>query len=46
MVPCSDERRMWAIESTIADTEHIGQIMKSAADTIRGQPRRDNLVGR
>jgi len=45
MVPCSDERRMCAIESAIAEKENVGQIMKSAADTIRGQPRRDNLVG-
>lgn len=41
-----DETRMWAIESTIADKENIGQIIESAADTIMGQLKKDKLIGR
>jgi hypothetical protein len=45
MFHATDERRMWAIESTIADKEHVGQIIESAADTIVSQLRKDRLVG-
>jgi hypothetical protein len=41
-----DETRMWAIESTIADKENVGQIIEAAADTIMGQLKKDNLIGR
>jgi len=41
-----DETRMWAIEFTIADKENVGQIIENAADTIVGQLKRDNLLGR
>jgi hypothetical protein len=41
-----DETRMWAIESMISDKETIGQIIESAADTIMGQLKKDQLIGR
>ncbi len=41
-----DETRMWAIESTISDKENVGQIIEAAADTIMGQLKNDNLIGR
>ncbi len=41
-----DETRMWAIESTIADKQNVGQIIESAADTIMGQLKKDKLIGR
>lgn len=41
-----DETRMWAIESTIADKENVGQIIEAAADTIMGQLKKDTLIGR
>ena len=41
-----DETRMWAIESTIADKENVGQIIESAADTIMDQLKKDNLIDR
>ncbi len=46
MIPFSDERRMWAIESTIAGKEKIGQIIESAANTITTQLGKDGLIGR
>ena len=42
----ADETRMWAIESTIADKENVGQIIESAADTIMGQLKKDRLIGK
>ena len=42
----ADEVRMWAIESTIADKENVGQIIESAADTIMGQLKKDRLIGK
>jgi hypothetical protein len=45
MFSSADERRMWAIESTIADKENVGQIIEAAADTILGQLKKDNLIG-
>ncbi len=42
----ADEMRMWAIESTIADKENVGQIIESAADTIMGQLKKDRLIGK
>jgi hypothetical protein len=41
-----DETRMWAIESTIANKQNVGQIIEAAADTIMGQLQKDNLIGR
>jgi hypothetical protein len=41
-----DETRIWAIESTIADKENVGQIIESAADTIIAQLKKDHLIGR
>ena len=41
-----DETRMWAIESTIADKENVGQIIEAAADTIMTQLKKDKLIGR
>ncbi len=46
MFSAADEKRMWAIESTIANKEHVGQIIESAADIIMSQLRKDNLIGR
>ena len=46
MFDAADERRMWAIESTISDKENIGQVIESAADTIMGQLKKDNMIGR
>lgn len=46
MFDAADERRMWAIESTISDKENIGQVIESAADTIVGQLKKDNMIGR
>ncbi len=46
MIPCADERRMCAIESTIADRENIGWIIESAANTIMAQLRQDRLNDR
>jgi len=46
MIPFSDERRMWAIESMIADKEIVGWIIANAADTIMGQLRKVRLIGR
>jgi hypothetical protein len=34
MIPFSDDRRTWAIESTIAGKEKIGWIIESAANAI------------
>ena len=45
MFSAADETRMWAIESTIADKENIGQMIDDAADTIISQLRKDKLVG-
>ncbi len=44
MFSAADERRMWAIESTIANKENVGQIIESAADTIMDQLKKDNLI--
>lgn len=41
----ADERRMWAIASTIATKDNVNQIIESAADTIVSQLRKDNLIG-
>ena len=46
MIPFSDERRTWAIESTIADEENVGQIIANAADIIMAQLGKDGLIGR
>ncbi len=46
MFSAADEKRRWAIESTIANKEHVGQIIESAADIIMSQLRKDNLIGR
>ncbi len=46
MFHVADETRMWAIESTIADVENIGQLIESAADTIMAQLKKDKLIGR
>ncbi len=46
MVPCSDERRMCAIESAIVEKENVGWIIESAANTIMAQLRQDRLIGR
>ncbi len=46
MFSAADEKRMWAIESTIADKENVGQIIESAADAIMNQLRKDKLIGR
>ena len=46
MFHAADETRMWAIESTIADVENIGQLIESAADTIMAQLKKDKLIGR
>ena len=46
MLPFSDERRMWAIESTIVEKENVGRIIESAANTIMAQLRQDRLIGR
>ena len=46
MIPFPDERRMWAIESAIADKENIGWIIESAANTIMAQLGKDRLIGR
>lgn len=45
MFSSADERRMWAIESTIANKENVGQIIETAADTILGQLKKDHLIG-
>ncbi|MFQ6004722.1 MAG: hypothetical protein ACE5OQ_04390 [Woeseia sp.] len=41
----ADERRMWAIESTIDDVDNIGQIIEAAADIIMDKLKQDNLIG-
>jgi len=46
MFHAADETKMWAIESTIADKENVGQIIDAAGDTIIGQLKKDNLIGR
>ena len=46
MIPFSDERRTWAIESTIADEENVGQIIANAAAIIMAQLGKDGLIGR
>ncbi len=44
--PAADAKRMSVIESTIADKEHVGQVIDSAADIIMSQLRKDRLVRR
>ncbi len=46
MIPFSDERRTWTIESTIADEENVDQIIANAADIIMAQLGKDGLIGR
>jgi len=46
MIPFSDERRMWTIESTIDDKENVGQIAESAANTIMAQLGKGKLIHR
>ncbi len=46
MIPFSDERRMWAIESTIVEKENVDQVIESAANTIMAQLGKDRLIGR
>ncbi len=45
MIACSDERRMWVIESTIVEKENVGQIIDIAANTIMAQLGKDRLIG-
>ncbi len=46
MFHAADQARMWSIESTIFDMENFGPLIESAADTIMGQLKKDNLIGR
>lgn len=46
MFHAADEKRIWAIESTISDQDNIGQLIEVAADTIMYQLRWDDLIGR
>ncbi len=41
MVPFSNERRMWAIESTIVEKENIGWNIERTANTITAQLGKD-----
>lgn len=46
MIPFSGERRMWTIESMIADKENTVWVIKSAAITIVAQLGKNSLIGR
>ena len=46
MIRFSGERRMWTIESMIADKENVGQVIEIAANAIMAQLRQDRLIGR
>ncbi len=46
MIACSDGRRMWPIESTIADKENGGWIIANAANALMTQLGKDRLIGR
>ncbi len=41
MIPFSDERRMWTIESTIDEKENIGWNIERTANTITAQRGKD-----
>jgi hypothetical protein len=45
MFHSADERRMWSIESTIANKQNIQQVIQRAADVIMDQLHNDNLIG-
>lgn len=45
MIPFSDERRMWAVESMITDKENGGWIIANAANIIMAQLGKDRLIG-
>ncbi len=42
----SDEKRIWAIESTISDKENITYLIEDAIDMVVDELRKDRLLGR
>ena len=42
----NDEKRIWAIESTIADKENVAYLIEDAIDMIVGELSKDHLIGR
>ena len=42
----SDEKRIWAIESTISDKENISYLIEDAIDSVVDALRKDHLIGR
>ena len=42
----SDEKRIWAIESTISDKDNVSYLIEDAIDMIVGELNKDRLIGR
>jgi hypothetical protein len=41
-----DEKRIWAIESTVSDKENVSYLIEDAVDMIVGELDKDRLIGR
>ena len=42
----NDEKRIWAIESTVSDKENVTYLIEDVVDMVVGQLRKDRLIGR